>query len=107
MLTHLFSYDCNGTGAQNWVINSGTTALQVSGTNYCLDAGSGEWLLRPTRAHPILTHSHSGPYSSGTKMKIWQCYSGITAQTWFYTGDNRIALQNQGMFTSSYLVSRT
>ena len=30
------------------------------------------------------------------QMKIWQCYSGITAQTWYYTGDDRIALQNQG-----------
>ena len=33
------SYDCNGTGAQNWVIGSGTTSVQVAGTNYCLDAG--------------------------------------------------------------------
>lgn len=33
-----FSYDCNGTMAQNWA-NSGTTAVQVAGTNYCLDAG--------------------------------------------------------------------
>lgn len=35
-----FSYDCNGTRAQNWVTNSGTTAVQVAGTKYCLDAGS-------------------------------------------------------------------
>lgn len=34
------SYDCNGTPAQNWVINSGSTAVQVAGQNYCIDAGS-------------------------------------------------------------------
>ena len=30
-------------------------------------------------------------------MKIWDCYSGITAQTWYYTDDHRIALYNQGL----------
>ncbi|KAJ3525566.1 hypothetical protein NM688_g8384 [Phlebia brevispora] len=69
-------YDCNGTGAQNWVINSGTTAVQVAGTNYCLDAGSNP--------------------GDGTQMKIWECYSGLMQQTWYYTGDNRISLQGQG-----------
>ena len=34
-------------------------------------------------------------------MKIWQCYSGLAAQTWFYTDDQRIALQNQGLYFSS------
>ena len=29
-------------------------------------------------------------------MKIWTCYSGLAAQTWYYTDDKRIALQNQG-----------
>ena len=29
-------------------------------------------------------------------MKIWTCYSGLAAQTWYYTGDDRIALYNQG-----------
>ncbi|KAJ3555746.1 hypothetical protein NM688_g2403 [Phlebia brevispora] len=69
-------YDCNGTGAQNWIINEGTTAVQVAGTNYCLDAGDSP--------------------ENGTQMKIWECYSGLAAQTWYYTSDNRISLQNQG-----------
>lgn len=30
-------------------------------------------------------------------MKIWQCYDGLAAQQWYYTGDNRIALTNQGL----------
>lgn len=29
-------------------------------------------------------------------MKIWQCYDGLAAQQWYYTGDNRVALTNQG-----------
>ncbi|KAJ3539137.1 hypothetical protein NM688_g6411 [Phlebia brevispora] len=69
-------YDCNGTGAQNWVISSGTTAVQVAGQNFCLDAGDSP--------------------ADGTRMKIWECYSGLAAQTWYYTDDDRIALQNQG-----------
>ena len=35
--------------------------------------------------------------TSGTAMKIWECYSGLAAQTWYYTSDDRISLQNQGM----------
>ena len=27
-------------------------------------------------------------------MKIWECTAGLAAQTWSYTSDNRIALQN-------------
>ncbi|KAJ3552592.1 hypothetical protein NM688_g4073 [Phlebia brevispora] len=69
-------YDCNGTGAQNWVINSGSTAVQVAGQNFCLDAGDSP--------------------ADGTSMKIWECYSGLAAQTWYYTSDDRIALENQG-----------
>ena len=33
---------------------------------------------------------------NGIQMKIWDCYSGITAQTWYYTDDKRIALYNLG-----------
>ena len=29
-------------------------------------------------------------------MKIWQCYAGLSQQTWYYTDDDRIALENQG-----------
>ena len=34
------SYDCNGTPAQNWVFAKGSTKVQLSGTNFCLDAGT-------------------------------------------------------------------
>ncbi|KAF9529141.1 G-X-X-X-Q-X-W domain-containing protein [Crepidotus variabilis] len=67
-------YDCNGTGAQSWVLNKESTKVRVAGTNFCLDAGS-------TPANAV-------------GMKIWTCYDNLPAQQWFYTDDNRIALQN-------------
>ena len=48
--------------------------------------------------HGILTLQNLLAPADGTQMKIWQCYSGLAAQTWFYTGDDRIALENQGLF---------
>ena len=69
-------YECNGTGAQQWTVKKGSGAVQLAGTNYCLDAGSNP--------------------GNGIKMKIWQCYSGIPAQSWYYTDDNRIAVEGKG-----------
>ncbi|KAG6828382.1 hypothetical protein H0H92_008182 [Tricholoma furcatifolium] len=69
-------YDCNGTGAQKWVLQRGPTSVNVEGTDFCLDAGSSP--------------------ASGVGLKIWTCYEGLAAQTWYYTDDNRIALENQG-----------
>ncbi|KAL0952119.1 hypothetical protein HGRIS_008748 [Hohenbuehelia grisea] len=70
-------YDCNGSGAQNWIINTASTKVQLAGTNFCLDAGSTP--------------------GNGVGMKIWQCYDNLPAQQWYLTDDNRIALQNQGL----------
>lgn len=94
----VLSYDCNGTGAQNWVLNSGSTTVQVAGTNYCLDAGSCKCSV--SVMNPVLTN-HPLPLApaDGTQMKIWSCIAGIPAQTWYYTGDNRISLENQGQFS--------
>ncbi|KAF5336494.1 hypothetical protein D9611_006744 [Ephemerocybe angulata] len=69
-------YDCNGTPAQNWLLNHGSTKIQRSGTNFCLDAGSNP--------------------GNGVGMKIWTCYDGNPAQQWYYTDDNRIALEGKG-----------
>lgn len=66
-------YDCNETNAQRWTISKGSTAVQVQGTNYCLDTG-----LNP---------------GNGVKMKIWTCYSGSAPQSWYYTDDNHIAVE--------------
>jgi len=53
--------------------------VQVAGTNFCLDAGTSP--------------------ANGVPLKIWQCYDNLPAQQWYYTGDNRIALENQGFCT--------
>ncbi|KAF5368698.1 hypothetical protein D9615_010311 [Tricholomella constricta] len=70
-------YDCNGSGAQKWILTKGNTQLRVAGTNFCLDAGS----------HP----------KNGVGMKIWTCYDNVEAQKWYYTDDKRIALTGQGL----------
>jgi len=59
---------CDGSAKQKWTFAQGTTAVQVAGQNFCLDA---------TDASP----------ASGTKMKIWQCYAGLPAQTWTYANN--------------------
>ncbi|KAF8962504.1 G-X-X-X-Q-X-W domain-containing protein [Flammula alnicola] len=72
-------YDCNGTPAQSWTLYRGSTKVQVTGTNFCLDAGSSP--------------------ANGVGLKIWQCYDNLPAQQWYYTTDNRIALEGQGFCT--------
>jgi hypothetical protein len=72
-------YDCNQTPAQRWILQRGSTKAKVAGTNFCLDAGS-----KP---------------ANGIGLKIWQCYDNLPAQQWFYTDDNRIALEGQGFCT--------
>ncbi|RXW19505.1 hypothetical protein EST38_g6362 [Candolleomyces aberdarensis] len=69
-------YDCNGTPAQNWILSRGSTKVQLAGTNFCLDASSTP--------------------GNGVGIKIWQCYDNLPAQQWYYTADNRIALEGQG-----------
>jgi hypothetical protein len=38
--------------------------------------------------------------ANGVQLKIWQCYDNLPAQQWYYTADNRIALENQGNLIS-------
>ncbi|KAJ2913301.1 hypothetical protein MD484_g7108, partial [Candolleomyces efflorescens] len=66
-------YDCNGTGAQKWVIKRGGQQIMLSGTGYCLDA---------TSANP----------ANGLQMKIWECLPNVPAQQWTYTSDDTIVL---------------
>ncbi|TFK37574.1 ricin B lectin domain-containing protein [Crucibulum laeve] len=53
-----------------------STSVEYKSSGFCLDAGSAP--------------------ANGIPMKIWQCFDGLAAQTWFFTDDNRIALFNQG-----------
>jgi hypothetical protein len=43
-LTWKNSFDCNGSGAQNWVIQQNSTKVQLAQSNFCLDAGSSKFL---------------------------------------------------------------
>ncbi|KAF9522162.1 ricin B lectin domain-containing protein [Crepidotus variabilis] len=75
--------DCsspNG-GANKWVIKRGNQQIKVSGTSYCLDAGSSP--------------------ANGIGAKIWQCFDNLAAQQWTYTPDNFIRLTNTSLFITS------
>lgn len=88
-------YDCNSTQSQQWVINRGSTKVQLAGTNFCLDGDSCQWPdSQPVRC--ILTTCFIDPVD-GTRLKIWHCYDNLQAQKWYYTNDNRIALEDQGI----------
>lgn len=67
------SVDCVNTGyATYWDINPGSGSVILSGTDLALDAGST-------------------PGNNGA-LKVWTSYPGLYQQTWFLTGDNRIAI---------------
>jgi hypothetical protein len=70
-------WDCGGNAQEQFVAaNTGApTAIQVAGTNFCLDVGSS-----PT---------------NGAQLKIWTCYPGIAAQTWSFTQGGQISNQGQ------------
>lgn len=88
-------YDCNGTGAQNWVIQRANTAVQLNGTNFCLDAGSSKCRIMPRICHFVSRLSTPAP-GNAVHMKIYECFDNLPAQEWYYTTDNRIALFGQG-----------
>ena len=44
-----------------------------------------------------ISNSNSIGPANGAQLKLWQCYDNIPAQQWYYTDDDRIALDNQGM----------
>jgi hypothetical protein len=35
-------------------------------------------------------------------MKIWQCYDDLPAQQWYYTDDNRLAVEGKGTLSWDY-----
>ncbi|WRT68135.1 uncharacterized protein IL334_005110 [Kwoniella shivajii] len=67
------SVACTGTSyATLWDINPGSGSVVLHGTNLALDAGST-------------------PGNNGA-LKVWTSYPGLYQQTWYLTGDNRIAI---------------
>ncbi|GMK54281.1 hypothetical protein CspeluHIS016_0108670 [Cutaneotrichosporon spelunceum] len=68
-------YQCNGSAAQKFeFVRNAAGQVKLAGTNYCLDAGTNP--------------------GNGAKLKLWTCYSGLYQQTWWYTGDNHLAIAN-------------
>lgn len=51
-----------------------------------------------------LTHTHTAP-GNAIGMKIWQCYDNLPAQQWYYTDDDRIALEGKGSLPFRFLFS--
>ncbi|TRM64092.1 ricin B lectin domain-containing protein [Schizophyllum amplum] len=68
--------DCDGSDSQNFILSHGSTQVKLAGTNFCLDAGDN--------------------ISNGVAMKIWLCDARLAQQTWYYTEDNRIAVEGYG-----------
>lgn len=68
------SVDCNSNPSYPmlWDINPGSGSVVLSGTDLALDAGSS-------------------PGNNGG-LKVWTSYPGLYQQTWYLTGDNRIAI---------------
>ncbi|WWC62264.1 uncharacterized protein I303_104860 [Kwoniella dejecticola CBS 10117] len=67
------SVSCAGTNYfTNWDINPGSGSVILSGTGLALDAGTN-------------------PGNNGA-LKVWTSYPGLYQQTWYLTGDNRIAI---------------
>ncbi|WWD06444.1 hypothetical protein V865_004534 [Kwoniella europaea PYCC6329] len=62
----------NCTSAVEWDVNPGSDSILISGTNWALDAGTGD--------------------QDNAIIKIWQSYPGISQQTWYLTDDDRIAI---------------
>lgn len=73
-------YDCNDKAPQRWSLARGDGTVKLTGTNYCLDAGSAY--------PPNMTDTDA---SNGAQTHIAACNGGAT-QRWFYTDDDRIAL---------------
>ena len=46
----IYSYDCNGTPAQDWDVVNGKTQIRVHGTNFCLDAGNSAFRIPVDRS---------------------------------------------------------
>jgi len=40
--------------------------------------------------------SATEPFGNDVGMKIWTCYDNLKAQSWDYTNNNQIALDNRG-----------
>ena len=72
--------------------------VQLAGTSFCLDAGSGQWHESHNFRHlaSILTTNFVLVPANNVPMKIWKYFDNLPAQAWFYTADVRIVLTGTG-----------
>jgi hypothetical protein len=85
--------DCNGSSKQKWVIARGSTTVKLAGTNFCFDAGSNPGNGVKAKIYTV-SHFHLVRPVGLELMR--ECYAGLAAQTWYFTDDNRIAVQGKG-----------
>ena len=67
---------CDGASPQTWVINNGETTVKYTGANSCVTAGG---------------------LSDGARLYLEACIPNQVTQTFYYTNDLRIAVENQGL----------
>ncbi|KAH8804299.1 ricin B lectin domain-containing protein [Flagelloscypha sp. PMI_526] len=80
--TEVSLYECigNDTSLYSWYMaDSGAGPIKLvwknaAGTEFCLDAGSN--------------------LASGIRLKVWQCYDGLTQQTWVHPGEGKVKLNS-------------
>ncbi|KAF6751003.1 carbohydrate-binding module family 13 protein [Ephemerocybe angulata] len=83
-------YTCNGNPVQNWLLNRGSTKVQLSGTNFCLDAGSNpEAGNGYTDDNKIALEGKgqcldlpNGNLSNSNRVQTWQCTDKNENQVW-------------------------
>jgi len=89
--------------AQSTSTFSNGLALTLQNCNSASPDPGTQWAF--SRGNTAITTQPGGAFSfdsgnnptSGTKLKIWQSYPGIPAQSWYYTADSRIALTGSGL----------
>ena len=75
--------------------------MRLSGTTFCLDAGTRQWSINIVFLFIINVPLEPG---NGDELKIWHCQGNLPGQQWQYTSDNRIKLKNQGMTPSMAVI---
>ena len=88
--------DCNNSASQKWTISRGSTTVKLAGTNFCLDAGNNPANGAQAKVYTVRILSGNSTFIRGCRLHRPQCYAGLAAQTWYWTDDNRIAVQGKG-----------
>ncbi|GJJ16223.1 hypothetical protein Clacol_010519 [Clathrus columnatus] len=88
-------FDCNGSGAQLWLLSRGETRVRLAETDFCLDASSSQFILflisigLPQQLWVYTADDHlnvfgrgqcldvrNGDMANGNQLQIWPCTPG-------------------------------